>query len=294
MPLKEIVIPPGSDGERVSDFLRSALPDLPESVLRKIFAAKDVKLDGVRVGRDRRVMSGQSLKVWLPDAAAASEDALPALSVVYEDDDVLLVSKRPGISVEKDARGGITLTDLCAEYVLKRTPGACPPAACHRLDNRTGGLCLFAKNPRALEILQDVFRARTLEKYYICLVRGIMKPPEAECRAWLVKDAKHARVRITDRPEPDAKPIVTAYETLESGPVSRLRIHLVTGRTHQIRAHMAALGHPLLGDDLYGDREFNRREKARTLKLCAVSLKLDTGGRLPQLDGREFVIDPPF
>jgi 23S rRNA-/tRNA-specific pseudouridylate synthase len=121
-----------------------------------------------------------------------------------------------------------------------------------------------------------------------------MKPPKAECRAWLVKDARRAKVRVTDRPEPDARPIVTGYEVLESGPVSRLRVHLVTGRTHQIRAHLAALGHPLLGDDLYGDREFNRRDKARSLKLCAVSLTLDTGGRLPALDGRTFTIEPPF
>ena len=121
-----------------------------------------------------------------------------------------------------------------------------------------------------------------------------MKPPSAVCSAWLVKDARKAIVRITDRPERDAKPIETGYETLQSGPVSRLRIHLITGRTHQIRAHLAALGHPVLGDDLYGDRDFNRREKARSLKLCAVSLKLDTAGRLPALDGREFTVEPPF
>ena len=121
-----------------------------------------------------------------------------------------------------------------------------------------------------------------------------MKPPQAVCKAWLIKDARKARVRITDHPEPDAKPIVTGYETLESGSVSRLRVHLMTGRTHQIRAHLAALGHPILGDDLYGDRDFNRREKARSLKLCAVSLKFDTKGRLPQLDGKEFSVIPPF
>ena len=175
--------------------------------------------------------------------------------------------------------------------------GAAPvfaPSACHRLDHRTCGLCLFAKNEAALLILQEAFRDRTIEKYYECLVRGVPKPPSAVCRAWLVKDARRACVRISDHPEADAKPIETGYETLESGPVSRLRVHLITGRTHQIRAHLASLGHPVLGDDLYGDREFNRREKARSLKLCAVSLKLDTEGRLPHLDGREFTITPPF
>ncbi len=294
MALKETVIPPETAGKRVADCVRELLPDLPESVIRRIFDARDVKLDGIRVSRSQAVQAGQTLKIYIPDVYGAGADTAPALSVVYEDEDVLLVNKRAGISVQPDVRGGVSLTALCAAYVAQRDPDAFPPAACHRLDNRTCGLCLFAKNQQALDILQDVFRRRQLEKYYVCLVRGIMKPPFAVCRAWLVKDARRAVVRITDRPEPDAKPIETGYETLESGPVSRLRVHLITGRTHQIRAHLAALGHPVLGDDLYGDREFNRREKVRALKLCAVSLKLDTGGRLPALDGREFSIDPPF
>lgn len=294
MPLIELTVSPDHAGKRVSDCIRAALPDLPESVIRRIFDSRDVKLDGVRVSRGQIVQSGQALKIYVPDAFRADSPSSSALSVVYEDEDVLLVNKRAGISVEADARGGLTLTDLCADYILRRNPDAFPPAACHRLDNRTCGLCLFAKNERALEILQDVFRSRTLEKYYICLVRGIMKPPSAVCRAWLVKDARRAVVRITDHAEADAKPIETRYETLESGPVSRLRVHLVTGRTHQIRAHLAALGHPVLGDDLYGDRDFNRREKAHSLKLCAVSLKLDTDGRLPALDGKAFSVDPPF
>ena len=294
MPLKDLTVPPEYDGKHASDCVRLLLPDLPESAVRKIFADRDVKLDGTRISRGQEVRAGQNLKIYVPDAFGAGDSAASSLSVVYEDGDILIVNKRAGISVEPDAHGGVTLTDLCADYMAARNPGAFPPAACHRLDNRTCGLCIFAKNPRALETLQDVFRSRKLEKYYICLVRGIMKPPSAVCRAWLIKDARRARVRVTDSPEEGARPIETGYETLESGPVSRLRVHLITGRTHQIRAHLAALGHPVLGDDLYGDRDFNRREKARSLKLCAVSLKIDTEGRLPQLDGREFSVTPPF
>ena len=294
MILKQLTIPSAAEGQKLGSFLRAAFPGLPESAVRKVFSSRDVKLDGRRVPPETVVRAGQELKVYLPGAAETSSASSPALEIVYEDDSILLVNKRAGISVEKDSRSGATLTDLCAAYMAAKDPDAFPPAACHRLDNRTCGLCLFAKTPEALEILQNAFRRRSLEKYYICLVRGIMKPPSAVCHAWLLKDPLHAEVRITDQEVPGARPVITGYETLESGPVSRLRVHLITGRTHQIRAHLAALGHPVLGDDLYGDRDFNHREKARSLKLCAVSLKLDTEGRLPHLDGREFSIEPPF
>jgi len=293
MILKEFVLPPEADGFHAGDWLRRVLPDLPESALRKVFASRDVKLDGARISRDQPLRAGQSLKVYLPDAAGGTSSSLSSQDIVYEDDRILLVNKRPGISVEPDARGGVTLTDLCAAYAAEQG-ASFPPAACHRLDNQTSGLCLFARDPEALEILQDAFRQRLPEKHYVCLVRGMPKPPAAVCSAFLLKDARRAVVRITDQPLPGARRIVTGYETLESGPVSRLRVHLITGRTHQIRAHLAALGHPVLGDDLYGDRDFNRREKARTLKLCAVSLRLETGGKMPDLDGRLFTIDPPF
>ena len=294
MPLKEMIVPPELAGKSTSEALRILFPDLPESIIRRILSSRDVKADNIRIPGNHILQSGQELKIYIPDRSTFGNPSCSPLSVVYEDLDVLIVNKRAGISVEKDARGGITLTDLCAAHVLSENPEAFPPAACHRLDNQTCGLCLFAKNERSLEILQDVFRNRSLEKYYVCLVRGMMKPPRSVCHAWLVKDALRAKVRVTDHPVPSAKQIITGYETIESGPVSRLRVHLITGRTHQIRAHLAAMGHPILGDDLYGDRDFNRREKARVLKLCADSLKLDTHGRLPQLDHMEFSVIPPF
>ena len=280
-------LPPEADGLRADAFLRLALPDLPESVLRKVFAARDVRLDGRRIGREDLLASGSELSVFLPENASSE-----SLSVVYEDEDVLLVNKRAGLCVEDDGPG-LSLTALCRRRA--GVPADAPfPAPCHRLDNQTCGLCLFAKNEQALTVLLDVFRNRTLEKRYVCLVRGIMKPPAAVCGAWLIKDAGQGKVRISDHPVVGARPIRTGYETLEAGPVSRLSVDLITGRTHQIRAHLAALGHPILGDDLYGDRALNRAQKVRSLRLCAVSLRLDTEGRLPALDGRLFQIEPPF
>ena len=290
MALKTVIIPYEAEGMKTGLFLRRLFPDLPESSIRKLFDARDVRLDGIRIRKDDCVRAGQELRVFLPDR---TENA-SSLRIVYEDSDVLLINKPAGISVESDARGTVSLAELCRLHVLESDPGAFPPAPCHRLDNRTSGLCLFAKNQQALEILQDAFRERTIEKYYICLVRGIPKPPSAVCHAYLLKDAEKGKVRILDHEVSGSRPVTTGYETLESGPISRLRVHLITGRTHQIRAHLAALGHPLLGDDLYGDRGFNRQQKARFLKLCAVSITLFTGNRLPLLEGKTFEISPPF
>lgn len=290
MALKTVIIPPEAEGMKTGLFLRRLFPDLPESAVRKLFDARDVRLDGVRVRKDEPVRAGQELRVFLPDG----DGNAASLRIVYEDDDVLLVNKPAGVSVESDVQRAVSLSELCRLHVQAASPSAVPPSPCHRLDNKTSGLCLFAKNEHALAVLEEAFRDRTVEKYYVCLVRGIPKPPEAVCRAFLLKDAEKGKVRILDREVPGARPVITGYETLESGPVSRLRVHLITGRTHQIRAHLAALGHPILGDDLYGDREFNRQHKARALKLCAVSLTVSTGGRLPLLEGKTFEIQPPF
>ena len=278
-------IDPALQGQRLDAALRRTFPELPTWALRDAFTRRDVKLDGKRVRPDLRVQGGELAQVYVAERA-------PVLDVVYEDEELLLINKRPGISVTEDAGGGATLTELAARYARERGEGA--PQPVHRLDNQTSGLVLFAKTPEAQAILEDAFRQRLPRKEYTCLVRGVPKPPQALCRAYLRKDAAAARVTILDHDAPGCKPIATAYETLEAGPVSRLRVELITGRTHQIRAHLAAMGHPLLGDDVYGDRAFNRANKARRLMLCATRLTLHTGGRMPRVEGRTFTVPCPF
>ena len=285
----EFITDPAAEGQRIDACIRRFLPEVPQRTVQQSFARRDVKLDGKRVKPDIRVFAGQKVELF------CMEQTTPLVDVVYEDDDVLLINKRAGVSVEPDEKGGVTLTELALKHVRQKNPDAWPPKACHRLDNQTCGLTLFAKNDRAEAILTRAFKERTMDKRYICLVRGMMKPPSATCKAYLLKDAKAAHVTIHDDAVKGARPIITEYETLESGPISRLLVHLVTGRTHQIRAHMAALGHPLLGDDVYGDRAFNRQQKVQgRLCLCAARLTLDTGGELPQLDGKTFEVKSPF
>lgn len=288
MAVYEWFVDPSAEGQRLDACLRRFLPELSPKTVRESFRRRDVKLDGRRVKPETRVSTGQQVLIYCIDAP------VDPIEVVYEDADVLLINKRAGVSVEADDGGGAPLTELALRHVRLSDPAALPPRPCHRLDNQTCGLTVFAKNEAAEAALLRAFHDRTLDKRYICLVRGLMKPPAATCRAYLRKDAQAARVTILDHPAPDARPIVTAYETLEAGPVSRLRVHLITGRTHQIRAHLAALGHPILGDDVYGDHAFNRQQHARRLMLCAASLTIDTGGALPALDGRTFTAPCPF
>ena len=285
----EFIIDPAAEGQRIDACIRRFLPEVPQKTVQQSFSRRDVKLDGKRVKPDVRVTEGQKVELF------CMEQTTPLVDVVYEDDDVLLINKRAGVSVEPDEKGGVTLTELALKHVRQKNPDAWPPRACHRLDNQTCGLTLFAKNERAESILTRAFKDHTMDKRYICLVRGMMKPPAATCKAYLLKDAKAAHVTIHDDAVKGARPIITEYETIEAGPISRLLVHLVTGRTHQIRAHMAALGHPLLGDDVYGDRAFNRQQKVQgRLCLCAARLTLETNGQLPQLDGKTFEIKCPF
>lgn len=290
MATKLFTVPPEADNWRADRFLDRYFPQLSSHALRDCFNRRDVKLNGLRIHPDHTVTVGDTVQIYYMETDASDD----LLSIVYEDSDVLLVNKCSGMSVENDAGGGLSLSDLCLRYVRSKDGSLPVPLPCHRIDNKTCGLVLFAKNENARNILLDVFRTRSLEKYYVCLVKGFMKPPEATCTAYLTKDSEGGKVTVTDRPTPDSREIVTAYETLENGQISRLRVHLITGRTHQIRAHLSSLGHPLLGDDLYGDRSFNKAQKCRQLRLCATELRLDTGGRLPDLDGKQFRILPPF
>lgn len=259
-------IPEGVAVLPLSTYLRRAFPRIPASLLKETLRKRDVRVNGVKLDGGALVQSGDELTLYLPDRYLTAP-----LDILYEDERILAVDKPAGIPVDSDARS------IGADTMLSRLRAYCPTAAlAHRLDTGTGGVLLAAKNEEGLAYLLEVFRSHRIEKTYRCLVRGTPQPHQADCKAFLLKDAAASRVRILSRPAPGALSIETAYRVVQTrGDMSLLEVRLVTGRTHQIRAHLSALGYPLLGDDKYGDRAFNRAHHAAQIALWCACLQFD-------------------
>ncbi len=287
MKLHVFTIGANAEKARLLPLAKRMLPEVPEYALREAFQKRDVKVNGQRVGLDAKVIPGAEVKIYTRDL----ETRLPAVDVIYEDENILVVFKPAGISCESDAKGGKTLTQL----VHNQKPELiCEPLLCHRLDNPTEGLILLAKSEDVQMEMQEAFRKHQVHKEYTCVVLGMPEPQHAVLEHFLIKDAKRARVQVITRENADAKRIITEYTVLQKGERSILNIRLHTGRTHQIRAHMAFIGHPLLGDDQYGDREANKHYKVRRLMLCSTKLTFSVEGRMCYLNGRTFTCKPTF
>lgn len=290
MKLYTISIPESIQPGRLLAYVKRMLPDVPEYVLREAFQKRDVKVNGQRVGLDALLAPGAEVKIYARETQAKRIN----IPILYEDENVLIAIKPAGISCDTDAKGGVTLPELLHAQMKQKDSSAAVPLLCHRLDNPTEGLILLAKTQEVQLALQDAFRNRQIHKEYTCIVRGTPSPAHQVLTHWLYKDASHSRVRILPDERMGAKKVITEYHVVEKGECARLRILLHTGRTHQIRAHMAFIGHPLLGDDQYGDRAFNRAHQCRKLMLCATRLTFELEGELSYLNEKSFTCKPTF
>ena len=263
--------------QNLCKMLRSMFPALTESMLCRALRQKDVRVDGVRVNSDRLLVPGNEVAVYIDDRYL-----FPSIPCLYQDAHLMVVNKPAGIPVTGERS---------VESLLRASFGEVFPV--HRLDVPTSGLLVLAKTAAAKEALEAAFRERRIEKTYSCVTVG--KPPKAKghLETYLLKDSKNAFVRVVDAPGRGAVLAVTDYELMRAnGPTSRVQVRIHTGRTHQIRVHMAYLGCPILGDDKYGDREANRRLGAKRLYLCASRLRfLHMPPPLDALTGRTFCAD---
>lgn len=282
----EHTIPPGTDTMSLKTYLPQALGACPAWALRHALKQRDVKRDGKRLSPDTLVRAGDHLILYLPKAALGRTTEI---SIVYQDEAVVLVEKPQGVASKQNDGTGDSV-----EGLLMAQQGLAQVWACHRLDVNTGGLLLLAKHAQTFALLKEAFANGQVQKTYTCRVVGTPQPGQAVAQAFLSKDAKAARVRISDTPFGRAKPIRTAYRVLAPGPVSRLSVDLLTGRTHQIRAHLSHLGWPVLGDDKYGDRAANRRYHVTRQQLWATKIAFSQHLTVPSLQGKTFEVDAPF
>ena len=308
--MKELTVKQNDAGQRLDRFVGKAVPLLPESLLQKYIRLKRIKVNGKGAKRDLRLEQGDVLQLYINDEffeKPREENSYlkvgtPRLDIVYEDENILLADKKPGILCHS---AGVwdynTLIAHIQAYLAQkgewdpRQENSFTPALCNRIDRNTGGIVIAAKNAPALRVLNDKIRDREIEKYYLCAVRGRPSPASGRLENFLFKDAATNQVYVKKRPEPGAKTAVTEYRLLCSkNGLSLVECHLLTGRTHQIRAQMAAAGWPLLGDGKYGSERFNRDfgEKRQALYSYKLFFSFPTdAGPLEYLRGKEFRVD---
>ena len=308
--MREFTIGKNDAGQRLDRFVAKNLPLLPPALLQKYIRLKRIKVNGKGSKRDVRLETGDILQLYINDEFfdKPNEENLfltvfkPLLNIVYEDENLLLVDKRPGMSVHADETEKVnTLINHIQAYLYQKREwnpkweNAFAPALCNRIDRNTGGIVIAAKNAETLRIINEKIRAHELEKSYLCITVGRPKRPEGKIEGFLLKDEAKKEVRFFHKPVPGGKTAVTLYRTLESrGGLSLVECRLLTGRTHQIRVSMAEIGCPLLGDGKYGKGDVNRRYHETRQALYSYKLRFDfptDAGLLNYLKGQEFTVE---
>ena len=249
--------------------------NLMPSQVRNLFKNKDVKVDGIRVCKDEFIKEGQTLTFFIKEHF----NKKPTFETIFEDENILIINKPSGIEVEGE--NGITNK---IDNVF----------AVHRLDRDTKGLLILAKNENSKQELENVFKQKQITKKYICEVLGNTNFKGEVCKAFLFKDSKKAYVKIYNTQVKGSQEILTKFNTLKHGNrTSVVECELITGKTHQIRAHLAYLGHPILGDEKYGNKQENKELHENKQKLFCYYLKfLKVNGELSYLTNKEFKLLP--
>ena len=303
--MKEFIINRNDSGQRLDKFMLKTVPRLPQSMMYKAIRNKRIKLNGKRAEISSRLCEGDTVQMYLNDeffdSAPETEfmSVTSALNVLYEDGNILLLDKKNGMVVHEDNDNTAdTLINRVKRYLYDKgeydpnAENSFAPALCNRLDRNTGGIVIAAKNAESLRILNQKIRDREMEKYYLCITVGVPPKKSDTLTAYLEKDSASNTVKVTDRKSSTNKTIVTSYRVIrDNGKLALVEIKLGTGRTHQIRAHMAHIGCPLLGDGKYGINRINKEYKVKTQALYSYRLRFDfstESGCLAYLDGKEF------
>lgn len=272
------------NNKKLSNFILDNFPALNKNTLYKALRKKDIRINDIKINSDCTIFSGDKITIYITDNYLLGEEKFN-IPIVFEDENILVVNKPENLSVTDDNLPTLT-SILQNKYGKNINP-------CHRIDRNTKGLVLFAKNTKALNILLDKFKNKEIEKHYIAKVYGIPKKNHEILEAYLFKDSKKSLVYISDIPKKNYQKIITEYTILESNVnknTTVLDINLHTGRTHQIRAHLAHIGFPILGDGKYGINEINKKYNLKTQELYSYKIIFNfktNAGFLEYLNNKE-------
>ncbi len=309
--MRQITINKNDSGQRLDKFLLKRFKTMPKSLMHKYLRTKYIKLNGKKTTPEVFVNEGDVLTLYIKDEFFEESKkeyefmkASKKLDIVYEDENIILIDKKPGVIVHQDKNyDADCIVNRVQRYLFEKgeydpeSDKAFSPALVNRIDRNTGGIIIGAKNAMALRVLNEKVRTREIRKFYLCIVKGSPKKKSATLTDYLTKNESKNTVRVTRNETPNSKKIITKYDVIsydKARDLSLIEVELLTGRTHQIRAHMASISHPLLGDEKYGDKALNKKYNKNSQQLCSYKLMFDfkqDAGELQYLNQKEFSLN---
>lgn len=300
--MKSFIISENDGGQRVDKFILKTFPKLPKSLMFKEIRKKNIKVNKKRTEPSAVLNSDDLIELYLKDDVLEERvkhydftNASKNINIIYEDKNIILVDKKVGVLCHPDGKEYVdTLIARVKRYLYDKgewnpeDSSTFTPSLANRIDRNTGGIVIAAKNAQALRILNEKIKSREIEKYYLTVVHGKMEKKTDTLTGYLTKDERKNKVTVSKKESDNSKKIVTKYTVLDYyDDKSLLEIDLKTGRTHQIRAHLASIGHPLLNDGKYGKEQGRYRQALYSYKLI---FNIKNAGILDYLSGKEFEV----